>query len=58
MENIEIELETICKKVGYSENYFIKILRNNNISNRFLLDYKDLEKLLKVPVTTNKSYIF
>jgi len=54
--NIEIRIKDLIKDIGYTENYFKKILRKNNISNRYLLDRDDLVKLLKVPIVSNKSY--
>jgi len=53
---IEITINNFLNNISYSQNYFCQILRDYNISNRYILNEDDLRKLLEVPVTTQKSY--
>jgi len=53
---IEVSVDDFLTNIDYTKDYFLKILRECNVPNRYLLYENDLELLCKFPVTTNKSY--
>ena len=55
---MEIEVKDLIKTCDYTLDYFFKILRDNGISNRYILNDEDIEKLyLGLEVVNNKSYM-
>lgn len=52
---LEISVDDIIEEVNYSKEYFKKILYKNKISNKFMLNKKDLKILQKLPIKNEKS---
>lgn len=53
-----IKVNNLAKASGYNLKYFQKLLRENGISNRIVLDMRDVKKLHKnISAVNNKSYV-
>lgn len=51
-------VKNLAETSGYSLDYFFKLLRKSNISNRILVDKFDLVKLKNdIDIVNHKSYV-